>query len=230
VGGPAVALKNVTMLNPSDTDAIETLRSFAEFVGNMPFARMCTAALRGEAAAAAVIEDALLDFSFAPCDESHVIEIMKRADCDRFAESACPRCGRSDGSHVGYHEDAELPIRRGDRVRIRAGAKIWTTLPDPARKRFTLTRSRVVTVHSMECGQTVMASLYGDAEHRRRLLELDFLIPKEDDRAKRKAMRLEVADLERGLLHCQHPGVCWVGTGGYWHHAALSDVEVVKAR
>ena len=33
----------------------------------------------------------------------------------------CPRCGRADGTHTGYHEDAELPIRRGDRVRVRAG-------------------------------------------------------------------------------------------------------------
>lgn len=115
-------------------------------------------------------------------------------------------------------------------MRIRAGAEIWTTLPDPTRKRFTLTRSRVVTVHSMESGQTELSSLCGDTQHRARLRELDWLIPKEDDAAKRQLMRLESADLERGLLHSQHPGVCWVGTGGYWHHAALSDVELVKAR
>lgn len=142
---------------------------------------------------------------------------------------ACPRCSRSDGTHVGYHEDAELPIRRGNRVRIRVGAEIWTTLPDPERKSFTLSRSRVVTVHSLDCGQTILASLYGDTEHRRRLRELEGLILREDDVAKRQLMLLEVADLERGLLHRQHPGVCWVGTGGYWHHAALSDVELVKA-
>jgi hypothetical protein len=216
------------MLNPTDTSAIESLRSFAEWCGNMPFACLCTAALRGEKWAGARIEDALLDFCLTPCDDSHVIEIMKNANCDR-PDGTCARCGRSDGVHVGYHEDAELPIRRGDRVRVRAGAEIWTTLPDPTRKKFTLTRSRVVTVHSMDCGQTILSSCFGDAEHKSRLRELDWQIPKEDDAAKRQLMRLEVADLERGLLHRQHPGVCWVGTGGYWHHAALSDVEVVKA-
>lgn len=138
----------------------------------------------------------------------------------------CPRCGRYNGYHVGYHEDAELPIRRGDRVKVRAGAELWTTLPDPARKRFTLVRSRVVTVHSMDCGQTISSSLYGNTNHKRRLQELNWLIPKEDDVAKRQLLRLEVTDLERGVLHSQHPGVCWVGTGGYWHHAALDDVKI----
>jgi len=216
------------MLNPTDAPAIEALRSYAEFCGQDQFVNACNAALRGEAWGAGRIEEALLDFCFASCDESRVLEIMKKTDCAQ-SDSGCLRCGRSDGSHVGYHEDAELPIRRGDRVRVRAGAEIWTTLPDPARKRFTLPRSRVVTVHSMDCGQTLSSSLYGDAEHQRRLRELDWLIPKEDDAAKRQLLRLEAADLERGLLHRQHPGVCWVGTGGYWHHAALSDVEPVKA-
>lgn len=105
----------------------------------------------------------------------------------------CPRCGRSDGQHVGYHEDAELPIKRGDRVRVRSGAEIWTTLPDPSRKQFKLTRSRVVTVHSMDCGCS------------------------------------DVAGYAAGGVpiwrHLDDPGVCWTGTGGYWHHAKLSDVE-----
>lgn len=113
-------------------------------------------------------------------------------------------------------------------MRIRAGAQIWTALPDPACKNFTLARSRVITVHHMDCGQTISSSLYGDAKHKRRLLELEWLIPKEDDAARREMMRLECADLVRGLLHTQHPGVCWTGTGGYWHHAQLSDVELVK--
>lgn len=228
-GGLAIAPKNVTMLNPSDKDAVESLRTFAEWCENIPFVRLCTAALCGDAVAATMIEDALLAFCLVPSEESRVLEIMKSTNCDRFAE-ACPRCGRSDGSHVGYHEDAELPIRCGDRVRIRAGAEIWTTLPDPTHKRLALTRSRVVTVHSMDCGQTVTSRLYGDVEHKSRLLELDSLLQKEEDAAKREARLLEVADLQRGLMHRGHPGVCWVGTGGYWHHAALSDVEVVKAR
>ncbi len=66
----------------------------------------------------------------------------------------CLRCGRSDGQHSGYHESVDLPIKRGDRVRIRAGAEIRTTLPDPTRKRFTLTRSRVVPVNSMDGGRS----------------------------------------------------------------------------
>jgi hypothetical protein len=212
----------------NDTSAIEALRSFAEFQGKKPFVLLCGAALRGEKWAKARIEDALLDFCFAPCGESHLMEIVSKTDCARL-DGGCLRCGRSDGSHVGYHEDDELPIRRGDRVRIRSGAEIWTSHSDPARQRFQCSRARVVTVHSMDPGQTVSVSLYGDAEHKRRLRELEWMIPKEDDAAKRQLMRLEAADLERGMLHSQHPGVCWVGTGGYWHHAALSAVELVTA-
>lgn len=110
--------------------------------------------------------------------------------------TTCPRCGRTDGTHVGYHEDAELPIKRGDRVRIKVGAEIWTTLPDPAKKRFALTRSRVVTVHSMDCGSSTWGGL--------------------DDVG------------EAIWQHVDDPGVCWVGTGGYWHHAKLVDVELVN--
>ena len=114
-------------------------------------------------------------------------------------------------------------------MRIRAGAEIWTTLPDPTRKKFTLARSRVVTVRHMDCGRTITITAYGDTAHKRQLLELNWQVSKEDDAAKRPLMRLEIADLERGLLHSQHPDICWVGTGGYWHYAALGDVEIVKA-
>lgn len=109
----------------------------------------------------------------------------------------CPRCGRTDGQHSGYHESVDLPIKRGDRVRIRAGAEITTTLPDPTRKRFTLTRSRVVTVHSMDGGRSEC-----------------------------------IGYAPGGTMiwrHLDDPGVCWTGTGGYWHHAKLTDVELVRA-
>lgn len=140
----------------------------------------------------------------------------------------CPRCGCSDGRHVGYHEDAELPIKRGDRVRIRAGAEIWTTLPDPAKKRFSLKRARVVTVHSMDCGSTVSVTLYGDESHKQRVRELEKALAQENSPEKRTQMQQELSDLARGLLHIQPPGVCWVGTGGYWHHAKLEDVDFIK--
>lgn len=138
------------------------------------------------------------------------------------------RCGRGDGKHVGYHELSELPIKRGDRVRIRAGAEIWTTLPNPAKKRFVIARSRVVTVHSMDNGQTISSYLYGDAEHKRRARELEAGLSLEESAEKRTEMQQEIADLARGSLHTMPPGVCWVGTGGYWHHAKLADVELVS--
>ena len=114
-----------------------------------------------------------------------------------ITDQPCPRCGCTDGQHTGFHEDAELPIKKGDRVRIRAGAEIWSTLPDPKRKRFTLSRSRVITVHSMDCGQS---KCIGYAPEGAALWQ-----PQDN------------------------PGVCWTGTGGYWHHAKLSDVTLVRA-
>lgn len=109
----------------------------------------------------------------------------------------CQRCGRTDGTHVGYHEDAELPIKRGDRVRIRAGAEIRTTLPDPARRLLINKRPRTITVHSMDCGRSDVAGYSPGG--------LPIFRPLDD------------------------PGVCWPGTGGYWHHAKLTDVELLPA-
>lgn len=64
----------------------------------------------------------------------------------------CSRCGRSDGIHVGFHDDAELPIKRGDSVRLRAGAPVRTT--HPTRRCITNKRTRTVTVLSIDCGQS----------------------------------------------------------------------------
>lgn len=113
-----------------------------------------------------------------------------------MSEQPCSRCGRSHGLHVGYHEDIELlPYKKGDRVRVKAGAEISTTLPNPDKKRFTLTKSRVVTIHSFDCG---MSECKYDSNGR------EYFVPLDD------------------------PGICWVGTGGYWHHAKLTDVELVN--
>lgn len=108
---------------------------------------------------------------------------------------ACPRCGSTDGKHVGFHLTDELPRLTGKRVRVRAGAEVRTTLPNLAKKRFVLPRSRVVTVHDMDNG---MSQLSNDDPHN--------LIYN---------------------THISDPGICWVGTGGYWHYALLADVELI---
>lgn len=109
------------------------------------------------------------------------IEAFVRQGATNTAPALCPRCGRSDGAHGGFHTDAELPIKKGDRVRIRAGAEIRSTCPQPARKKFLNKRARTVTVFDMDNG-------YGPVAN---------------------------------------PGICWVGTGGYWHYALLVDVDLV---
>lgn len=105
----------------------------------------------------------------------------------------CPRCGRSDGRHSGYHEDEELPIKRGDRVRLRAGAELRTTR---AARTLINKRSRIVTVHSVECGRSIPTGYADNGEPTWR--------------------------------HLADPSICWVGSGGYWHHARLEDGGAVK--
>lgn len=67
---------------------------------------------------------------------------------------ACPRCGRADGHHIGYHDDHELPFKRGQRVRVKAGAVLRTTLPDPSKRTLVNKRSRVITVASIHNGMS----------------------------------------------------------------------------
>jgi hypothetical protein len=66
----------------------------------------------------------------------------------------CSRCGLTDGRHMGYHDDHELPIRRGQCVRLRAGAVLRTTLPDPDKRSLVNKRSRVITVMSIHNGRS----------------------------------------------------------------------------
>lgn len=68
---------------PIDTDAIESLRSFAEQHGELQFAHLCTAALQGEEWAAERLDVVLHEWCFAPCDEDRVLELVQDADCTR---------------------------------------------------------------------------------------------------------------------------------------------------
>lgn len=80
----------------------------------------------------------------------------------------CPRCGSEDwAKHEGFHYSHELPVKAGDKVRIRAGAEIRTTLPDPERKRFLNPRSRWVKIHDMDGGRSdMLLELNEDGSHK----------------------------------------------------------------
>jgi hypothetical protein len=71
----------------------------------------------------------------------------------------CQRCGLPDGSHIGYHDDHELPIKQGQRVRVKAGAVLHTT--SPSKRTVVNKRSRVVTALSIHNGMSKHVG-YGD--------------------------------------------------------------------
>jgi hypothetical protein len=66
----------------------------------------------------------------------------------------CSRCHRADGTHIGYHETSELPFRRGDRVRVRAGAALHTTLPNPEKRVIVNKRARTIVVQDVHNGMS----------------------------------------------------------------------------
>ncbi len=66
----------------------------------------------------------------------------------------CKRCGSPDGKHVGYHDEGELPFKRGDRVRVRAGAVLHTSLPDPTKRELVNKRTRSITVFRVHNGMS----------------------------------------------------------------------------
>ncbi len=117
---------------------------------------------------------------------------------------------------------ADLPFKRGDRVRVKKGATLFSTHPSKDGP-YTAYRSQTVVVHHTMPGQS-----YGYmtiTERERYWLET-------------KGYGEQLAEMDRLLeekkydewrdfkIHTQNPRVVWVGTGSYWVEADINDVEL----
>lgn len=116
--------------------------------------------------------------------------------------------GHSSLAHVGPFLSApfsgsKMGIRamRGVKVRIKAGATIRSMHPGKAGSIVT-ERSRVVTLHDVYAGH-VDAGGFQRLRHQ--------------------------SEREKLLASVRQPEVVWAGTGGYWRHADLNDVELYAA-
>lgn len=122
--------------------------------------------------------------------------VMREADsCARWMEAM----GYSELANVGPF--TSVNFTKGQKVRIRAGAKIRSLHPSRGGM-IVITRARVVTLHDVYRGRC-------DAEgfHRTRASSNE------------EALQASV----------RQPEVVWAGTGGYWCHADLNDVEAIEA-
>lgn len=109
-------------------------------------------------------------------------------------------------------------IKKGSMVRIKKGTKIHTTHPD---KRNEAGRDYVVEVFDVDKPAMITVQLalsedfYRDlvVKHGANIEELEAL------------QKANSIDYYRRLVAISEAKITWVGSGGYWCHAALADVE-----
>ncbi len=125
--------------------------------------------------------------------------------------------------YEGYHE--ELPFKRGDRVRVKKGARLISTHPKKPEP-YQAYRSQVVTVHHTMPGQSY--SHVTITERERHWLEAKGYSPELEEMDKLyEEERLE--EWRAFRIHTQNPRVVWVGTGHYWVEADINDVEPLES-
>ncbi len=108
------------------------------------------------------------------------------------------------GKYIGYHEDNELPIKRGDVVTIPKGTTVRTM--HPSRKLYVTKRSQKVTVDHILNG-------IGLPEGHPRCDEFYRAFHDHETSATRQI---------------RNPSIRWPGTGGYWCEADINDVLEAK--
>ena len=118
---------------------------------------------------------------------------------------------------------SDLPFKRGDKVRVKKGARLFSTHPKKDGE-YNAYRSQIVTIHHTMPGQSYGAFMIRERERLwmeakgfgPQLEEMDRLI--EENR---------YDELNNFQIHTQNPRVVWVGTGSYWVEADINDVEPV---
>lgn len=120
----------------------------------------------------------------------------------------------------GYHEDAELPLTRGQSIVVPAGTTVVST--NPRRRRFVTSRRQTVKIHSFGCGRSFCVGHETKDGQR-----VGSLMSREDGEilhgiygSRDPAVLVNLADATvRGgtvFLPVDDPTVVWAGTGGYW--------------
>jgi hypothetical protein len=101
--------------------------------------------------------------------------------------------------YVGFHEDADLPVKRGDTVTIPKGTHLRTT--HPQMKDRVAARTYRVKVDHILPGST-------DTKHEQATEPpYHFIVTK---------------------VPLTNPSVRWAGTGGYWFEADLNDIPEAR--
>jgi hypothetical protein len=129
---------------------------------------------------------------------------------------------------VGHHPETELPVKKGDVIRLKKGTAVKSFRP---KGNYTLARAQDVKVFDIFNGisKTVPfcerdGNLLKRADCRAVFEKYDELIldsethpdSVESDRLYREAIALKI--------HESNPTVHWVGAGGYWCWVDINDV------
>lgn len=105
--------------------------------------------------------------------------------------------------YIGYHNDAVLPIKRGQTVTIKKGTKIRCML----RGDVVAGRTFKIQVHHLMPGCSYHKNLITECDLR--VLGMTFE---------------EVRNYPEEFIPQKNPEVCWPGRGGYWQSVDINDV------
>jgi len=144
------------------------------------------------------------------------------------------------------HQKGELPLQKGDRIRVPRGTLIRTTNPSKPRE-YRSKVSRTVRVDHTLSGQSIVVAFKHPTRYIRGSMHwrdfynicqnrgLDYPYQQEPPidellaMFKEAGIELEERDALGGKyqnvwLHLNNPSVRWAGSGGYWCEADINDV------
>lgn len=117
----------------------------------------------------------------------------------------------------GYHDDHQLPFKRGQKVVIPAGVTVRSM---GSRGTYVTKRAQTVAIHHFLPGQSISNHLA--------LNDKDYYYPLKakgfDFSALEKLREENHLEYYEGRVATQNPTVVWAGTGGYWCDVDINDI------
>jgi hypothetical protein len=129
---------------------------------------------------------------------------------------------------VGHHPETELPVKKGDVVRLKKGTSVKSYRP---KGNYTLTRAQDVTVFDIFNGISKSVPWCERDGYLRARPDCQAVFEKYDELKLDALTHPDALESDRLWnearalkIHESNPTVHWVGTGGYWCWVDINDV------
>lgn len=123
--------------------------------------------------------------------------------------------------YEGFYTDGDLPVKPGDKVRIKKGTTLKSMHPSKdgpyeSGKMMTITVDHVLNGVSMPAQELLYRrGRYGEDDPTLKGVDWE------------EVNNVVQSDLYNVLIPVQNPRVVWAGAGKYWVEADINDVEII---